>query len=105
MNPPENWRPSKNTQEHVEKVETQSPLYCHGKTVRLSPQQMFWYETNRDNAVKAKKLSVFLSEYASDHYEAFQHQSIGMFSGDLIDEMQTRVGRASFNVFHLPGGN
>lgn len=105
MNPPSEWRPSKLTQEHAEKVKTQSPLYCHGRTVRLSPRQMFWYETNRANAVKAKKLSVFLSEYASDHYEAFQHQSVGMFSGDLIDEMQTRIGGNSFNVFHLPGGN
>ena len=103
MNPPENWRPSKITQDHAKKVKEQSPLYCHGRTARLSKEQMFWWEKNRGNAVKAKKLSVFLSEFASDHYEAFQHQSVGMFSGDLIDEMERRIGGRSFHIFHLPG--
>ena len=105
MHPPEDWQPHKITLEHAKKCEKQSAGYCHGKTIRLSKEQMFWWEKNYQNAVRAKKLSVFLSEFASDHHEAFQHQSVGMFAGDLIEEMQRRIGGSSFRVFHLPSEN
>ncbi len=102
MAPPDGWVPHQITKEHMAKVEKQSPGYCHGRTVRLSKRQAYWWEKNYQNAVRSKKVSVFLSEYASDHYEAFQHQSIGMFSGDLIEGMERRALGEKYNVYHLP---
>ena len=102
MHPPEGWTPAKITQEHMAKVEKQSPGYCHGRTVHLSNEQAYWWETNYQNADRQKKKSVFLSEYASDHYEAFQHQSIGMFSGDLIEDLERRALAKGYKLFHLP---
>jgi hypothetical protein len=101
-NPPDGWTPAPHTKEHMAKVEKQSPGYCHGRTVRLSKQQTYWWETEYGNAVRAKKKSVFLSEYASDHYEAFQHQSVGMFPGDLIEEMTRKAETKDHRCFHLP---
>ncbi len=102
MAPPEGWSPNAITREHIAKVEKQSPGYCHGRTVRLSKRSAFWWETEYTNADRQKKKSVFLSEYASDHYEAFQHQSIGIFSGDLIEEMERRALSEGYKLFHLP---
>ena len=102
LHPKEGWSPNKITQEHMAKVEKQSPGYCHGRTVRLSVEQACWWETQYTNACRAKKKSVFLSEYASDHYEAFQHQSIGIFSGDLIEQLERDAGEKGYKIFHLP---
>ena len=102
MAPPEGWEPNAITKEHIAKVEKQSPGYCHGRTVRLSKRSAYWWETEYTNANRQKKKSVFLSEYASDHYEAFQHQSIGIFSGDLIEEMERRALGQDYHLFHLP---
>jgi len=102
MAPPEGWNPTKITLEHIAKVEKLSPGYCHGRTVRLERRQAYWWETNYQNAARVKKVSVFLSEYASDHYEAFQHQSIGMFSGDLIEALERRALANGYQLFHLP---
>ena len=104
MVPPEGWEPNTITKAHIAKVEKQSPGYCHGRTVRLSNEQSYWWETNYTNAARERKKSVFLSEYASDHYEAFQHQSIGIFKGDLIEELETAALARDFHVFHLPSG-
>jgi hypothetical protein len=100
--PPDGWTPNKITLEHIAKVEKQSPGYCHGRTVRLSKRSAYWWETEYTNAARQKKKSMFLSEYASDHYEAFQHQSIGMFSGDLIESIERRALARGYDLFHLP---
>ncbi len=102
--PPEGWTPSQITKEHIAKVEKLSPGYCHGRTVRLPDVQSFWWETEYQNAARQKKVSVFLSEYASDHFEAFQHQSIGMFPGDLIEHLERKALARGYKLFHLPSG-
>ncbi len=103
--PPEGWTPNKITQEHIKKVEKLSPGYCHGRTVYLPDEQAYWWEIEYTNAARQKKKSVFLSEYASDHYEAFQHQSIGMFSGDLIEHFERKALAKGYKLFHLPAGD
>lgn len=96
---PENWRPNKVTIAHAEKVKNQSPLYCHGETVELTKEQMYWWELNYIDAKDAGKLPVFLQEYASDHEESFQAMTVSMFPHNMIQELRSKINPGRIVVF------
>lgn len=79
LRPPEGWEPDKLTKEHAKKVEKTSPMYCFGRTVRLSPNQMYWWERTYQEYKENGRLHIFFQEYASDHLEAFQAAGLGLF--------------------------
>ena len=89
-NPPVDWVPTKVTQLHAQQVENDSPRYCDGKTVKLSKEQMYFWEFSRREYEAKGKLYVFLQEYASNHLEAFQNASMGMFDENLMLSMRAK---------------
>lgn len=91
LNPPDGWTPSTLTQQHAKQVEQDSPRYMRGKTVRLSREQMYFWEFTREEYERKRKLSIFLQEYASNHYEAFQNINIGMFDEELLLKMRSNL--------------
>lgn len=91
LRPPEGWQPHTETKLHADQVERDSPKYCQGKTVRLSPEQMYFWEFTRAEYTAKGKLWQFLQEYASNHLEAFQNASMGMFDENLMFEMRNKM--------------
>lgn len=100
MNPPTNWVPRKATTDWAAHVLKTSPSYCFGKAFVVTKEQMYWWEMNYINFKKSGNLATFYSEYPTDHFEAFQHRTIGMFGNELINEMQKRL--KPFQVYHMP---
>lgn len=85
---PDDWRPLKVTEDHAAKVERQSPLYCLGRTVRLSREQMYWWERTYLEYKEKGRLHIALQEFCSDHLEAFQHGGVSIFDNDFLLEMR-----------------
>lgn len=62
---PEGWAPALLTLAHAEAVLRDSPLWCLGRTVRLSREQLYWWESTRAAFDEAGDLYKFLEEYTS----------------------------------------
>lgn len=86
--PPVTWSPSPSTQAHAEKVWQTSARWMEGRRVRLTPDQMYWYETRRAQYEANHELSVFLEEFPADDEEAFQATSNAVFSASVIQKIK-----------------
>lgn len=81
---PVGWIPADSTLAHAQKAEQEGPQWL-GHPVRLSRNQLYWYEDTRITYTEKGKLANFLEEYAADPEECFQHSGKSIFS---IDDLQ-----------------
>jgi len=100
--PPEDWRPDKLTIEHAKKVERQSPMYCFGSTIRLTKEQMYWWEKTYREYKARGRLHIFFQEYASDHLEAFQSANVGLFNNEALSNMRNMA--LDFKIYEVLSG-
>lgn len=94
-NPPSNWKIEDHTVKHAELVERTSPEFNDGKTVRLSIEQLYWWETERFRHTRNGQLSEFLTNYAATPEQSFQSRLNGALPPELIEELEfeCRPGR------------
>ena len=83
--PPDGWTPSPTTQAHSEKCERDSPRWFGGKTVRLTRDQLYWYETTRRFYESKGLLYKFLKEYPADDQECFQYAGRSVFTLEQLE--------------------
>jgi hypothetical protein len=96
---PANWAPSDRTVHHAERARAYvlgNPLLfehlAHGdREWRLPRRQLWFYEVERETALKKKALNLFLSEMPSDDLEAFQNTQISVIDQDVILDYRERV--------------
>jgi len=84
---PTSWSPSALTLAHARRCEDTGPRWV-GHPVRLTRNQLYWYETTRDGFESKGQISKFLEEYCSDDEEAFQFSGYGVFSLDDIERIR-----------------
>ena len=89
---PVDWEPAERTKLHAEKVE-QTSFRWIGKVVKLTKDQMYWWERTRAEYASGRTLNKFLAEYAADDMEAFQNSTVGVFPSDLISDMRDRANK------------
>lgn len=77
------WIPSQTTLEHAKRCELEGPKWLR-KSVRLTREQLFWYEQKRKAFEDDGRLADFLSEYPAEPEESFQ------FSGRSIFPLHVR---------------
>lgn len=96
---PDGWLPSPDTVAHAQRAEANGPRWMSG-TVRLTKEQLYWYESERMTAANKGELSKFLEEYPADDEEAFQHAGRSVFSIDVRERVkaQARPLRAVIEV-------
>jgi hypothetical protein len=75
--PPEGWRPKDTTLNHARRCEEQGARWLH-HPVRLTKEQLYWYEFTREDYEGQDALSDFLQEYAADPEECFQYSGRGL---------------------------
>lgn len=92
---PTDWRPDNITIAHAERVASTSVNWCQS-SVKLSRDQMFWWERTRADYLSRKVLFKFLAEYAADDMEAFQNTTVGVFPSELLDDMRQKVLNPTF---------
>lgn len=88
--PPLEWRPSPHTLLHAEKIRQTSPEYL-GHVVELHLEQLYWWETTREEYRKKGSLTFFLTNYPATLEESFQHSGGSIFDFETIDYYRTRT--------------
>lgn len=88
--PPESWVPSEKTLAHGKKCEEEGPRWLH-HPVKLTKQQLYWYESTRSSYEKKGELALFLEEYCANDEEAFQFSGRGVFDAVTIDDIRARA--------------
>lgn len=91
---PSNWTPAPDTVAHAEKVRRTSAEYLNGRTVTLTPGQMYWWETKRDSYKQDGALAYFLTNYCATVEESFQFTVAGAFNSERLIALEDRVDRA-----------
>lgn len=97
--PPEGWEPSQVSLLHAQKVWETSTEYV-GKQVMLSREQLFWWESTREEHVRDGMLPFFLTNYAGTLEESFQFSGTSIFPPDTIERyrLMTRPPRECYEV-------
>lgn len=85
--PPTNWKPSDMTMKHAKKVYETSREYT-GRDVLLDLEQLYWYETEREAALRRGKLNIFLTNYCATPEESFQHTGQSQFSVETLERIR-----------------
>lgn len=88
---PTTWIPKDSTLVHARRCEATSPQFFGGKTVRLTREQMYWYERTRDGYESDDALETFLEEYAADDVDAFQMSGRSVFSALVRQRIQDQA--------------
>jgi len=88
--PPEEWRPSEAALLHAQKVYDTSAQYV-GRTLMLPRENLYWWETTREEYRKGDRLNYFLTSYAATPEESFQHSQASAFPADFLAEMRDRT--------------
>lgn len=99
---PPGWTPDDATRAHVAAVEQTSPQYLLGRTVRLSREQAYWYETTRRSFEADDRLHQFLEEYPATPEEAFQHAGRSIFSAGTLARLHAQARPPVAIVFVEP---
>jgi hypothetical protein len=87
---PVDWSPAQWTLEHARKVELTSPEYL-GRVVTLTRDQLYWWETTREEYRKQGNLAYFLTNYPATLEESFQSSATSVFDVDTIDHYRTQT--------------
>lgn len=87
---PPTWIPSDDTLAFARRASEHGPRYMH-RPVRLTKEQLYWYELERAAAVAREELYKFLSEYPSEPEEAFQHSGRSIFSVATMDRLEKQA--------------
>jgi hypothetical protein len=107
---PHGWLPSETTHQHAEQARQyvlSNPLLlqhlAHGdQSWSLPLAQQWYYEIERDAALKKKQLNLFLSEMPATDTEAFQSTNISAFDPEVILAHRSRV-RPPVGVYTITG--
>jgi hypothetical protein len=103
-NPPADWIPNAVTLTHGKKCEAEGERWV-GHPVRITREQLYWYELKRREYEEEDRLATFLEEYCSDPEEAFQYAGRGIFSALVIDRIE-RQKKPLLGAFHVgPAGD
>ena len=90
--PPQDWVPLDRTIRHAERARQavlSNPLWFQyiakgDPAWQLPTRQLWYYERERELAIKERRLNKFLSEMPADDQEAFQNTNISVIDQDIV---------------------
>lgn len=89
--PPSGWQPSQLSLLHAQKVHDTSPQFLMGRSVMLTPEQLYWWESTRAEYQRGGSLNLFYTAYPSTPEESFQHTTVSAFSSELLEELRAHT--------------
>lgn len=107
---PPNWIPDERTVAHAERareyVLTDPMLFKYlakgDRNWQMPRDQQWWWEVGYQTAKEKKELNIFLAEYCSDDFEAFQSSNIPIIDTEILIGYQQRT-RAPLGVYTVIG--
>lgn len=88
--PPVDWNPSEEAMAHAQRVYETSERYV-GKQIMLPREQLYWWQSTRDEYYASNNLAVFYTNYCATIEESFQHRSRGLFSFEVLEYYRHHV--------------
>lgn len=88
--PPAGWQPSQVALLHAQKVYDTSSEFV-GHSVMLSREQLWWWESTREEYRKDNKLNFFLTSYSATPEESFQHSTASAFDAEFLALLRDKV--------------
>lgn len=110
--PPVDWIPLDRTIRHAERARVAvlaNPIWFQylakgDKDWKLPLRQMWYYERERELAIKEKRLNKFLSEMPADDHEAFQNTNISVVDQDIVlNFRESALARPPLGVYTIVG--
>jgi hypothetical protein len=89
-NPPDDWKPSDVSMLHAQKIHETSGLYI-GHSLMLPRENLYWWETTRDEYRQGGKLNFFYTNFSATPEESFQHSTVSAFPAEWLEEMRLRT--------------
>lgn len=83
---PPDWVPSDHTRAVQTSIEREMPRYT-GSAIRLSRDQLYWYESERAFMIKKGRMLDFYKEYPSNPQECFQYTGRSVFSFEDLERI------------------
>lgn len=94
---PADWVPNASSEAHSNRVFETSAQWV-GHSVRLTRDQLYWYERTRAEYQSKRILHKFLAEYTADDLESFQHSTTNVFGHDLIGDLRNKASNVPILV-------
>jgi len=91
--PPTDWKPSDEAMLHAQRVHESSRKYV-GRDVMLTKEQLYWWQSTRDEYYLSNNLAVFYTNYCATIEESFQHRQKSAFGFEVLDHYRLRVVEA-----------
>jgi hypothetical protein len=83
------WIPSDDTLQFARRVQEKGPRYMR-RAIALDPEQLYWYERKKLEAVEKGELFKFLEEYPAEPEEAFQYSGRSIFPIVVMDRLENQ---------------
>jgi hypothetical protein len=90
MPAPLDWAPTSLSLQHATHVEHIMREWC-GINLALTKDQLFWYETTREDYAARRQLHAFLAEFAADPESAFQHSGTSYYPPEVLAAAHERA--------------
>ena len=112
--PPADWVPLDRTLRHAERARQAvlaNALWLHyigrdDPNWQMPRRQMWYYERERELAIKEKRLNKFLSEMPADDQEAFQNTNISVVDQDIVlSYRESALARPPLGVYTIVGAS
>lgn len=91
--PPLEWQPDEVTLRHSDMVWETSIQYL-GRRIRLDKEQLYWWETTREENRETNELASFLTNYCATPEEGFQHSNPTAVSFDTLSRLHDEANAA-----------
>ncbi len=93
--PPADWVPSEVAMLHAQKIHETSAEFI-GHSLMIPRENLYWWESTREEYRRAGNLNFFLTNYCSTPEESFQHSGVSAFDAELLEQLRlgSTVGRA-----------
>lgn len=88
--PPLDWKPSEVAMLHAQKVYETSPDYL-GKQIMLPKENLYWWESTREEARRNDDLVYFYTNYWATIDESFQYTTRTAFDSDTLERFRLRT--------------
>lgn len=89
--PPVDWKPTEVSLLHAQRVYETSQEFV-GHQVMLTREQLYWWESTREEYMSGGKLPLFLTNYCATPEESFQHTTTSAFSPEVLEALRNKTG-------------
>lgn len=89
--PPADWEPAEQSILHAKKICDTSHLYTRWQHYMVPKDNLYWWETTREEYRRSGNLNFFLSNWSATPQESFQHSGRSAFPTEFLEKCRNRA--------------